>query len=451
MTFPVIEGETTFASVAASAWSHTLYATINEGDLILGWRGAGANVADGIVIGDDDLRGFTTRHDFIGTASTMQDATFYKVANGDEGGLVIGPIGNNRGRASRVFVISGADTYRRPFHGLTRNAGATNPDPPALNVHVGEDALWFANAACNGFVVAAPTGTPTGYGNQVILQGLGGGTNGIYLAHAYRQLNAAGSEDPSAYTRASAAWHSGTMSLRAQQSARHPRHRRHYHFKSTSGTGNKDFTLPLVADRRRRLCVFVGSVNAPSAVTLDPSGLNIDLSLASFDSVDAVAGNGRWYTTDRLPFIEASYTLRVVSTSTDTITVNVIEVVDSGPVVGVVNSTETGGTPNSETMPVRPRGLVLVGTYGTNALNVLTSAAGRTSTGSLGTENFMGLGENFGFDAANSTAVYCALSPTTGETATITYQSAQTAVSVDLSAICLAYGGPMSPPHIGAP
>jgi hypothetical protein len=327
MTHPVITGSSSHNSVSGETQATiTLPGTagtgINRGDLILIHFGSGFDGnSPQLDVGEGDLMQYSKL--FRSETSNQRLYTFYKRANGDEGGQVVngGVKTADPGRVAWCYVISGADELTMPdLSASVVTLAAVNPNPPNNNILWGAaDTLAVAHCICSGGSPNSITGSPTGYSGNTILTGVGtAGVGSCNSAIAWNNVTGS-SEDPSAWTRNATTYVSTTTAIRPRQPATHARPLHFINF-FTDSTFPNDLTVTVEGGTHPRIfCGILGdSLDTISPVLrLDPSGLNITLTPATdgtdISELDMGTPVFKWYTTDQdVP--PGTYTLRLSRT-----------------------------------------------------------------------------------------------------------------------------------------
>lgn len=145
--------------------------------------------------------------DSNGTISTM--TLGYKTATGAEGATVTVTLGTARKFAATSYRISGWGGAA-PEKGTAATGSSVSPDPPSLTPSWGtKNTLWLAAYSSNGS--AGATGYPSSYSNGITAT-TGATATQVSIASAERQRSAS-SEDPGAFTQATAGWVAQTFGI----------------------------------------------------------------------------------------------------------------------------------------------------------------------------------------------------------------------------------------------
>jgi hypothetical protein len=305
-------------SGAVTSVSVVLPATINAGDVIyIAALCSGATNANMFPV-PLGLKDFNLAFVQQGGGSTEVCAYYYyKVANGDEGGTTITWSKSANEVIVEAGVIAEADLRYGPvFAGAGTVAANNAPDPPNLTPPWGSAEYLWQTATVSDDGNSAMTGGPsTGWDFTEILNEAGADTAGIYSGYADR-VETAASKDPAAYAKVSneewaaitAAW-LGATAVQTPPVAWHS-------VESLTGTTN-DVTITIPTGKNLRLIVGVSRSAAPTAVTLDPAGLNLPLQLVDDGSTTASHADGgtEFTTVWELPAADlpaaGGYTLRI--------------------------------------------------------------------------------------------------------------------------------------------
>ncbi len=203
-SFPVVETADSSATTTAST-NHIvdLPPGFQSGDLLIAMVGGFIDTGSTPV----DVSwpaGWTEFFEEDATSGTLHLAVSgaYRQADGTEGSTVTATTNLNVLAAHNTYRISGAaDPATQPPQVATTpflDSGGTTVDPPSLTPTGGaKNYLWLAVAGWRR-TGRTLTGSPTNYTDTIDINS-SGGSSGLHLASARRQLNAA-SEDPGVFT-----------------------------------------------------------------------------------------------------------------------------------------------------------------------------------------------------------------------------------------------------------
>ena len=308
-------------SGAVTSVSVVLPATINPGDIIyiIAYCSGGANANNmPVPLG---LKDFNLAF-LQGGAGTTEVTLhyYYKVANGDEGGTTITWSKSANETIVEAGVIEDCDLRYGPVFAGVGSGGSPPspgaPDPPSLTPPWGSaEYLWQALGLADDGNNAMSVGPSTGWTFTEILSESGADTLGITSGYADKVATAS-SEDPAGYTKAGGAEECAAVTGAWLGTSDQTRPVAWHTTADITGTTN-DITVTIPAGDDLRLVVGVCKGAAPTAVTLDPSGLNLTLQLLS-DGVTSAShadGGSEFTTVWELPAsdtpVAGSYTLRL--------------------------------------------------------------------------------------------------------------------------------------------
>lgn len=207
MAFPQVAAAVSSNQVSSQA-THpfTLPGGISAGNLLLELMGFDASG------GNPVLANFAPFLQFANQANGSSCAlkALYRIADGTETSPVAATTGTDEESQHRGLRITGANASAPEVAIATGTS--TTPDPPNLSPSWGaDDTLWIVACAVDASVNI--TAYPTNYSsNQSVANS--GGTGGVSLAVATRELNAA-SEDPGTFTLPSSRpWVAFTIAVR---------------------------------------------------------------------------------------------------------------------------------------------------------------------------------------------------------------------------------------------
>lgn len=315
MTFPFRRSSQTYVSSANEAFRVVLPADIQQGDIIIIYYAGDGNLST-LLATTGDLQGYNLYSSYI-VSSSLVHGVIYKPANGDEGGqtLFAGTSPNERWCIS-VNVFGDTEQYLVTGARFDTNTGSSNPNPGVIPTAAGDRAYLLTLA---GEGTTAITAQPSGY--TLVHNLTNASAEGVVLGFAEKFANVA-SEDPGVWTRASAPWVATSMSWRGRTTDRHPRFARQDSQVLSGGTKNYTVNIP-VGTHRRFFALLNAASSTVSSIVLDPSGLNLPLSVVTDGVTNAetgTAGTARastWYTLDSSLIPAAgAYTLRVITSVT---------------------------------------------------------------------------------------------------------------------------------------
>lgn len=240
--------------------------------------------------------------------------------SGTESGAVLTTPSNSvTGHCTAAFLIRGSDRYSHPHCGSgTGNNASANPDPPSRTAPWGSaDNLWLIWAGgigANTFSGTPQNGDAVNYSGVTYL--FANTTNQASAGFGWTARTAL-TENPTAFTRASAAHAENTIVVRPAQPEQTKVRYRCTSVQRQTVTGSpQDFTVRVEGgDNTRLVCVILvnGLAGGSLTATLDPSGENISLSPAN-DGSNSFSTQSlcRFFTTiDAQEFAPGDYTLRV--------------------------------------------------------------------------------------------------------------------------------------------
>jgi hypothetical protein len=208
VNYPQLVSTMTDADSDTSATSQTisLPPTYSAGDLLVLFLSTQTNATGTI----NTPSGWTATFQTAGGAGTQMLAMFYKVATGSEGSTVTVTITASTRLIGNAYAIQAGTYTGTPTYASVGDSGAsTSADPPSLTPGAGSTKyLWIAAVACGPG--SAPTGLPTGFGNQI--DAVLTGTSRPTLSSAREELTAS-SLDPTAFTILSARWITATVAI----------------------------------------------------------------------------------------------------------------------------------------------------------------------------------------------------------------------------------------------
>lgn len=207
MAFPVVASLTaTVFTSTATAHLVNMPATVNSGDLLITKF---VNQVDAVTTPS----GWTQLHS---TANTVRLGTYYRIADGTEGGIQVNFVTSSpRRAAAHVYRITSWHGTTPPEVGTAATGNSTLPDPPTLSPSWGaEDTLWLAGTGAGAIVTVSvyPTSYTDGADDDAT-------TTAPTVASARRELNAT-SDDPGTFTiSGSTTWVAQTLAIRPAAAA----------------------------------------------------------------------------------------------------------------------------------------------------------------------------------------------------------------------------------------
>lgn len=232
----------------------------------------------------------------------------YKTLNGDESGTIEDEPKDDADSITALTVIRNCGIQRGP-RSASFGTTAINPDPPALTVPWTLDDPTFFQTS----VVGAGSGAITG-GDPDYNAGVNDSSSSGFRVVTGERIISATSQDPTAWTRASAAYVARTVGLAPKETVLAPSILRIDSFYADDSLVH-DYSLKIPAGPNRSLFVWASS-NA-TQIVLDPSGLNLTMSVVSDGTTTADTPGatdnlyGAWFTIDPdLVPPAGTYTLR---------------------------------------------------------------------------------------------------------------------------------------------
>lgn len=365
MTVPFRRSSASYVSSVNETFRGLMPPTVAEDDLlVVHYAGDGTLTSLRDITGG--FLGFNRLFSFA--FGTMVSGILTKIANGDESGLTL----VSGASPSEKWCVSASAFGSVDLYSSTPNnvllGTAANPNPDSLPITSASwphsDAAYLSSLA--GDAAGVISGGPSGFNVFHTLNN--GAADGCALSLAELYQFSVANLDPTAWTRASAAYHTATLALRCRQFANHPTLKRRQGSVFSGTTRNFSVTIP--AGLRRRFFAFLQNATQADivSVTLDPAGLNLPLSVATNGVTAAVsaaastAGAGSWWTLHPCP-PAGTYTLRVVtggSQSCCLLSTTAINAAQQLLVHDVSNGLGTSSTHATGTIVVPRRGLVLL-------------------------------------------------------------------------------------------
>ena len=195
----------TEVATASSSWTVNLDPALAAGDLlIICMRVAGAETSTWPAGFDNFIvAGATTFHDIVLDTSDDTITIIARDCDGTEASSITVTLGTTNKGCAVAYRISGGESYATRVPNTNWASGTdANPDPPLRNVSSGtKDILALALDTHVGEQTTTVT-YPTNYVNTgQVTSGVGGATaTNCQINYCDRQVTAAASEDPSAFT-----------------------------------------------------------------------------------------------------------------------------------------------------------------------------------------------------------------------------------------------------------